>query len=245
MNAMTQDWPAPHAAISAARSHVGRVRMVNEDRVLDRADRGLWAVADGMGGHSAGDVAAETAIHALRRLADEGSSLSVTSVHEALVEANRDIHALGRCARNVQGTTIVTLLIHDGAAQLLWAGDSRAYRVRGSHAEQLTRDHSVVQELVSAGVIDAEGARRHPSANMVTRALGAAETIVIDTLAVPLEAGDRLLLCSDGLSGSVDEADLLRVAELPLEEAIDVLLRAALTRDGSDNISIVGVEIAG
>ena len=234
--------PAP-VFESAARTHVGRVRTINEDRTLDRADRAIWAVADGMGGHSAGDVAAEIAITALRRLADGLLPITEMRVLTALQDANRAILAHGDGP--VRGTTIVALAIIDDCAHLLWAGDSRIYRLRAGVAQQLTRDHSVVQELIDAGALDSAAARRHPHANVVTRALGAEGDVVIDRMTVDVAAGDRFILCSDGLSGSIGLADLAHAASDPIATGADWLLREALTRDGSDNISIVVVEVVG
>ena len=241
--------PAGDAAIgavaprSAARTHVGQVRRINEDRMLDRADRGLWAVADGMGGHSAGDVAASIAVAALNRIADAGAPPTVEAVEAALHDANREI--LDRCAAapGTSGTTIVAMLIAGGRATLFWAGDSRAYRVRGGAVEQLTRDHSLVQEMVDAGAIDTEAARHHPRANVVTRAMGVAAEVAFDRAESAVLPGDAFILCSDGFSRTLDPVELLPFAGRAVDAAADALLAQALARDGTDNISVVLVQV--
>lgn len=225
-------------ARSVGRTHVGRVRTVNEDRLLDRADRRLWAIADGMGGHSAGDVAATLTVEALNGLADDAAPLTPASVIRALEGANAVIHARARASGTTSGATVVVVLLDGPEATIFWAGDSRAYLLREDAAERLTRDHSVVQALVDARTIDAAAAERHPQANLITRALGVAPTIEIDTCEVALRAGDRLLLCSDGLSRSLAGSDF---ATLPdgLEPAADTLMTNALRRDGSDNVTLM------
>ena len=220
------------AVRSTHRTHVGRVRQVNEDRVLDRPERRLWAVADGMGGHSAGDRAAAAAIDALDALP---GPITAPAILEALHDANRSIAA--QAERGGSGTTVVVAWGEGARLHLFWAGDSRAYRVREGRATPLTRDHSLVQELVDGGLLTEAEAERHPQANVVTRALGIAPGVAIETRATDLAPGDLLLLCSDGLSRSLDPRDF--APGLALDTQADRLLRHALQRDGSDNASLV------
>ncbi|BBC73648.1 conserved hypothetical protein [Altererythrobacter sp. B11] len=234
--------PGPHGAgnrpiRSIGRSHVGRVRRINEDRVLDRADLGLWAVADGMGGQSRGDMAAEAVI---RSLAPLPAPVTPAAISAALRRANRTIYdaEAGR-----SGTTLVLLHIQDEAATLRWVGDSRAYLIREGRLELLTRDHSVVQELLETGLIDRAQAATHPQANVITRALGIGVEPEIDSRTLHLQRGDRLLLCSDGLSRSLEDGDAQGTA--PIAELADRLLANALARDGTDNASLVLVEVGG
>lgn len=229
---------APAAFRSESRTHVGRVRAVNEDRLLDRADRGLWAVADGMGGHSAGADAATTVIDALRTLADGAGPIDADAVADTLAHANCIVHDRNRRAEETSGATAVVALMRGRIATILWAGDSRAYRIRGGIAEPLTRDHSFVQEMVDAGLLAAEAAERHPQANIVTRALGVAATILVDRVDMVMEAGDRLLLCSDGLSRSIGPRDFAS-APAAVADIADRCLTRALQRDGSDNITVI------
>jgi serine/threonine protein phosphatase PrpC len=232
----------PEHLQAAARSHVGKVREINEDRFLVRSERGLWAVADGMGGHSAGGDAASAAMDELARLADDGHTISEASIHAALNRANRRIRAGARGHSAVSGTTVVVAWLDGARLRVFWAGDSRAYRLRGGEARRLTRDHSVVQELLDAGAITDAEAERHPDAHLVTRALGAADTVAVEEVVVDFQPGDRLLLCSDGVSRSLDEADVAG-GEQAIDRFADGVLRTALRRDGSDNATLVAVQL--
>jgi serine/threonine protein phosphatase PrpC len=221
---------------SVARSHVGRVRAINEDRVLDYPTAGLWAVADGMGGHAGGDVAAQAVVDRLRSLGACGYPLGLPDVLAALAQANADICHRNDLQNTVAGATVVVALLEGDVASIAWAGDSRAYRLRGGKLELLTRDHSVVQELIDAGLLSPGQAEHHPHANVVTKALGVANALECQTLRVQNNAGDGLLLCSDGLSRCFTPGD-----EWPgsIADAAACMLETALRRDGSDNVSLV------
>jgi serine/threonine protein phosphatase PrpC len=225
---------------SVARTHVGRVRRINEDRLLDRPDRGLWAVADGMGGHSAGDIAAEAVIAALQAVPADASD---DIVEAALVSANKAIHDRVAGSSQVSGSTVVALhRTGEGRATILWAGDSRGYRLRDGTLVQLTRDHSVVQEMVDAGVLSPDRAETHPQAHVITRALGTSGSVAIDRVRTDVRAGDIYLLCSDGLSREIGDEALARTLALPITQAADTLLADALAAGGTDNISFVLIE---
>lgn len=239
----TLDRPEAQVALafaSAARSHVGHVRKINEDRLLDCPERGLWAVADGMGGHHGGDVAAELVIGALRQLVRQPDAITAPMILEALHKANAAILERGQDVGGTIGSTVVVLHIVDGQGMLFWAGDSRAYHGKQGVWTQVTRDHSVVQELLDAGLIDDDQARRHPKAHIITRALGITPDLDIAQVTHSVAPGDRLLLCSDGLMRMLDTRDFTPDAEIEAEA--DTLLTLALQRDGSDNISLVLVE---
>lgn len=227
---------APGEIGSVSRSHVGRVRKVNEDRVLDRPDLGLWAVADGMGGHSAGDVAAETAIDELERW---GERREAASLDAAMLRAHARLLSV---TGGKGGTTLVAMVAAGGEAHICWAGDSRAYLIRTGALRQLTRDHSLVQQLLDAGLIDAPAARTHPQANVVTSALGTGVPPLIESITIPIAPGDRVLLCSDGLSRSLSEDKVAGDVALPV--LADGLIAAAMERDGSDNASLVLVRFS-
>jgi serine/threonine protein phosphatase Stp1 len=232
----------PPIAEAAARSHVGRVRQINEDRFLARSERGLWAVADGMGGHAAGGEAADAAIDELAALTDGDRVISEAAICAALERANRRIHD-GGARRATSGTTIVVAWLHDDVLTVLWAGDSRAYRLRDGEARCLTRDHSLVQDLIDAGQITPAEAERHPDAHIITRALGAAHTVEIDRVVVDTRPGDRFMLCSDGVSRSLDVSEMA-ADRAALGPFADALLDTALRRDGSDNTTLVAIQLA-
>ncbi|MDQ2878727.1 MAG: protein phosphatase 2C domain-containing protein [Pseudomonadota bacterium] len=223
---------------STARSHLGLVRSINEDRVFDCPERSLWAVVDGMGGHAGGEFAAQSVIDALRPRPAGGNG-GVTLLRDALTSANDTIVFHNERLASNAGATAVALSIQGDRAVIAWVGDSRAYLVRGGEVRQLTRDHSVVQDLIDAGLLSPADAARHPHANVVTRAVGVDRALLVDTVQVDLLGGDRLLLCSDGLSRSLDGGDMPPDS---IGALADRLLAGALARDGSDNISLVLIE---
>ncbi|MXO85992.1 SpoIIE family protein phosphatase [Altererythrobacter aurantiacus] len=207
---------------------------MNEDRILDRTDASIWAVADGMGGHANGSLAAETVIAHLARLETRSEPVDVSRTIEC---ANT---AILRQAGGTSGTTIVVLRISNDKAQIWWAGDSRAYLIRNRRLNLLTRDHSLVQELVDVGEIAAHKAAHHPRANIITRALGVRDQVELEKRQLGIFPGDILLLCSDGLSRSLAANDMQH--DESIEARADRLLENALKRDGRDNISLVLVE---
>ncbi len=229
------------------RTHVGLRRKVNEDSLLECTERGLWAVADGMGGHEAGEVASAMVVEALAGLpitnnleADTANAVSamIRVNQELIVLARSDIHP-----RTI-GSTVVGLIIRDGQYRCFWAGDSRAYRVRSGVIRQLTRDHSLVQELVEAGMIAPDEAHNHPNANVITRAVGAAETLIVDTVGGDARPGDQFLLASDGLTRLVDDGEMRdEMAEFEPSEAAGKLLDAVLVRGAPDNVSLIIIKV--
>src|SRR5687767_13843611 len=191
-----------------SRTHVGLRRKVNEDSLLVRTDRGLWAVADGMGGHEKGDVASAMVTDALMRLPIVyGLDDLLDSAVAAIVSVNRQLIALAS-SNGVQrtiGSTVVGLAVANGQFRCFWAGDSRAYRLRDGHIAQLTRDHSLVQDLVYAGMIEPDQAHHHPNGNVITRAVGVLEDLKVDTVSGEARPGDQFLLASDGLTRLVED----------------------------------------
>ena len=226
-------------ARSFARSHLGLVRTINEDRVFDCAERRVWAVADGMGGHAGGDIAAQAVVDRLRALTASDRAIRFTDMLVALGQANGDIRQRNDALRIGAGATVVAAMIEGSTAHIAWAGDSRAYRLRDGGLDLLTHDHSLVQELVDAGLLAADRAESHPQSHVVTRALGVDDDPRLQTVSVQLKPGDRLLLCSDGLSRSLDPAD---AAGDGIDTLADRMLANALARDGSDNVSLVILE---
>lgn len=227
----------------AARSHIGSVRTINEDRVLNDEWRCLWAVSDGMGGHSRGDMAAQLVVSALGKLAQSDVPISATSVDTVLRDANCALFALNAEAGSQSGATVAGLSFDGTEAMIFWAGDSRVYRRRAGTLTLLTRDDRVVQEMIDAGVIDAGQARSHPRATVITRAVGATETIELTYRHEALHEDDTFLLCSDGLTDLVEEGEIVETLDGDIDDAAGQLIRRSLVQGGHDNVSIVIVRV--
>lgn len=230
---------APLALVEVAHlSDTGRVRHHNEDRSLATAD--LLAVADGMGGAKAGEVAAQVAVDSISRLGGESGA---EDVRTALEGANRAIRRMARddADKSGMGTTMTAALLRDGRLDVVHVGDSRAYLWRGSTLTQITEDHSVVAELVRRGSITPEEAEHHPHRNVITRALGAEAEVSADLTSADLVDGDVVLICSDGLSSYVAEAAIAEVlgVSATLAEAARGLVRRANDAGGADNVTVV------
>lgn len=224
---------------SVSRTHPGHRRTVNEDRVLDCPERGIWAVADGMGGHYAGDVAATKVVEALATLRPGVSGYArLRDASRKLAEVNTALFEDTKVRPS--GSTVVTLLVHEGHYACLWAGDSRAYLFRDGVFTALTRDHSVVQQLVDGGALSEGDRQHHPSAHVITRAIGAASDIAIDQAFAAIQEDDVFLLCSDGLTGCVEKSAIIEALSEPsLERMADHLLADVLGRVALDNVSYV------
>lgn len=226
-----------------SQTHVGLRRKVNEDSMLVRTDRGLWAVADGMGGHEAGDVASAKVTEALLGLPIVyGLDALVDSAIAAVQKVNQELIALAASGEGerVIGSTVVGLAIAGDRFRCFWAGDSRAYLVRDGKIAQLTRDHSLVQALVDSGMLGPDEAESHPNANVITRAVGVAEGLSVDSVSGEAVPGDIFLLASDGLTRLVSDSEL--VAELRsgnLAEAADRFVATVLARGAPDNVTII------
>lgn len=234
--------------VSVSRTHVGRRRKINEDALLSRPDLGLWAVADGMGGHDAGEVASALIIERLDAcpIGLDRPAL-VAAAKGALQDVNARLRALGAAgeSRRTIGSTVVALAADAAGFSCLWVGDSRAYLAHGGALRQLSRDHSLVQELVDAGEIAPADAGAHPNANIITRAVGAAAALSIDTVEGEVAPGDVFLLASDGVTRLVDEAELLAaLASDDLDAAADRLVETCLERGAPDNLTLVIVRAA-
>jgi len=229
------------------KSHVGLRRKVNEDSILLRSDRGYWAVADGMGGHDAGDVASAKVTEALRALPvvydlDE----LVQAAIAAIARVNNELIALAASAegQSTIGSTLVGLAIGKDEYRCFWAGDSRAYRIRAGQIEQLSRDHSLVQSLVDAGMLGPDEAEHHPNANVITRAVGVAQDLQVDVSSGDASPGDIFLVASDGLTRLVNDDEMLEILErFEPTEAADKLLEMVLVRGAPDNVSMVIVKM--
>lgn len=203
--------------------------------------RGIWAVADGMGGHNAGDYASRSVVEVMSALPHLPWPDCVDAATEVLTTVNSKLYTEGRRRQgNIIGCTLVALLSDAGHASLLWAGDSRIYRLRGNQFEQLTRDHSRVQSLIDQGTISADEAEKHPDANVVTRAVGVAENLELESRALTLHDGDTFLLCSDGLSRYLTPTQMHEaLLQADCERACELLMTAALQTPARDNITAI------
>ena len=224
------------------RTHVGRVRKQNEDAAWFDEKKAVFAVADGMGGHLAGEVASAMAIAAVREMAGSYRAAGIAALKEAVLSAHEGIfrHAQAHQECTGMGTTLSVLWRGGNYVYIAHVGDSRIYRFRDGALERITQDHSLVEDLVRAGVITAEQARTHPRRNIITRALGTEGENEPDLLVTDIRKGDVFLLCTDGLTGMVPDADIERtLREKTLESAADSLMEQALDAGGRDNVTLV------
>jgi type VI secretion system protein ImpM len=237
----------PFSWRSAAATSPGNVRSHNEDAVLELPAAGLWAVADGMGGHEAGDVASRMIVEELRSVATpSGLSELRDEVESRLCAVNAELYRGSLRQGRTSGSTVAVLLAHDRHCLSLWAGDSRVYRLRDGELTCITHDHSAVQALVDQGVLDEKSAAVHGAANVITRAVGGASELCLDGELRLLEDGDGYLLCSDGLYKELSDAAMAsHVAGKRPEEACEALVAQALRGACNDNVSVVVVEFAG
>ena len=229
---------------SASRSHPGRVRQVNEDACLDQSEHGLWAVADGMGGHSLGEFASGLAVQSLKNLpCAERLEERVSVALDRLREANRYLRAEAlRREVPLIGTTIAALVAAGNLCSCLWAGDSRIYLYRDGRLRQLTRDHNQIEAARSRPTCDLDDTVELPRANFITRALGAEDTLHIERLTIELRDEDIFLLCTDGLSNLVTELAIEQaLVPCSCRMACDALINIALEREARDNITAVVV----
>ena len=249
---------------TALLSHQGMVRTNNEDSIGEDQDIGLLVLADGMGGYNAGEIASGLAIQTiLDRLRREwktlahgevdtvtGNSVEAMQLKVAVETAHSTIHQVSQsqpqCAG--MGTTVVVALVHDDRLSIAYVGDSRLYRLRQGVLEQVTRDHSLIEELVARGHYTREEAKKLVRKNIVTRALGVEEKVLVDVLEDPVEIGDVLLLCSDGLSDMLtDEQIRLTLNQFAdnLPKAAEALVNKANENGGKDNVSVVLARVDG
>ncbi|HEX3422683.1 MAG TPA: protein phosphatase 2C domain-containing protein [Sphingomicrobium sp.] len=227
----------------ASRTNVGLKRSINEDSILVETDRGLWAVADGMGGHEAGEIASTMVTDALRCLPElqDLDELARQAV-ETLRQVNGELITLARSGGRKQtiGTTIVGLAITDGAFRCFWMGDSRAYLLRDGEIGRVTHDHSLVQNLVDAGMLNADEAETHENANLITRAVGVGEDCEVDIVSGEVRPGDQFVLASDGLTRVVRDQELAdELQRGSPDEVADRLIETVLSRGAPDNVSVI------
>jgi len=237
---------------------VGQKRSHNEDSFLVNADLGLFVVADGMGGHAGGGTASRIAVEVIERIlldrrAQAGgpfesneplaSSPLAALLREAVEAASSSIYEHARRDHVLagMGTTVTALLLHETYAFFGHVGDSRAYLYRDGYLDQITEDHSVVNEQLRAGLITEDEARSSKFKNIITRSVGFEERVLVDVMAVAVEPKDTFILCSDGLTNFVSDEELAAAATLPVEEIPSKLIHLANERGGDDNITVIAV----
>jgi protein phosphatase len=240
-------------------SDVGRRRQLNEDSLVMDQESRLFIVADGMGGHNAGEIASklavETVLNFIRRAKEEEEitwpygvdpklSIEANRLRTAIMLANKRVwkEADKRQDYTGMGTTIVAAVIGNDCITFTGAGDSRLYRVRGEEIEQLTTDDSWVQVAIDEGVLDPEEAEHHPMRNIITKAIGAKEDIDVPVFEEQLEDGDLYLLCSDGLHGMINDKEIRRIvlqSGNELEKCVKELIEAANENGGKDNVTVL------
>jgi serine/threonine protein phosphatase PrpC len=235
----------------AARTDVGIVRSGNEDNYLMLADRGIFIVADGMGGHAAGEVASEMAVRLISRDLGTVRGFPDDEIAERMRQSIRAANAaiyertLTEHDKRGMGTTATALVLLPNRYLIGHVGDSRAYRLRDGVFEQVTKDHSYVQEQVDAGLLTPEQARVHPYSNVITRCVGANQDVIPDTYTGDLRPGDVVLLASDGLTGMLEDEHIHKILEAPggPQEWVDAMINDANRRGGLDNITAIIVKI--
>ncbi|MDR0347633.1 MAG: Stp1/IreP family PP2C-type Ser/Thr phosphatase [Coriobacteriales bacterium] len=226
-----------------SRTDVGLVREHNEDSLL--VSPPLFVIADGMGGHAAGEVASELAVHIFEEFSITGADPE--ALRHATIKSNSAIirGAQEGLGRKGMGTTLTAAVIEEDRLLIAQVGDSRAYLLQNGQLRQVTRDHSLVEELIAAGQLTRAEARTHPNRSVITRALGSDPNVLPDIYEMSVQSGDRLMLCSDGLSGMLDSDDLQELLSLHSDpqETADALVDAANEAGGHDNITVIVVDI--
>lgn len=224
-------------------THVGRVRQVNEDSLFASRDLGVWAVADGMGGHEFGERASKAIVDSLGQLgAVDEFEAKISAVKGAILSANESIFGEAQKLGQRMGSTVVSLVMVDRQYAVLWAGDSRAYLYRNGQISQISRDHTQVQSMIDRGLLAPEDAAGHPMSHVLARAIGVMQNVEVDIVRDIVEPNDIFLLCSDGLYGLVSDAEIAeRLVPSRLTEAADALVELSLERGAPDNITAIAI----
>ena len=232
---------------SVDKAHQGIVRTLNEDALLSRPDSGLWVVADGMGGHEAGEVASQMIVSDLDSLPDRAYvSDLVDDVEDTLLLVNQKLrmHSIENLNGVTVGSTVVCLILKEAIGVVLWVGDSRLYRLRDGQLEQLTKDHSEVQAQIDRGELTEEQAEHSSIKNMLSRAIGPFEELDVDVNAFPINSDDLFLLCSDGLYNELSANELQKILQSEkLNKLPDKLMSECLDKAAKDNVSFIAVKV--
>lgn len=226
---------------SIGTSRIGLVRKVNEDRLY--RDDSLLLVADGMGGHAGGAIASTMAVETITDCLRKQENITEDSLREAIALANEAIYNHIQTETSLKGMGTTVVVVHVGEDEVVWGnvGDSRLYLFRDSRLVRVTKDHSIVQKLLDAGAISSEEAETHPKRNVLTRAVGVENNLEIDTGTLSVEAGDKILLCSDGLTSSLSEeviASILQKGEGD-KQVLDELISLVYKNGAKDNVTLI------
>lgn len=227
-------------------THAGSVREVNEDSVLSKKESGLWVVADGMGGYEAGDVASKMLVDALDEITlGDSITSNIENIEQTVLDVNQQIieHSNLVFEGRVFGSTVVLVYLYENLGFVFWAGDSRLYRLRDNVLKKITRDHSQLQEMLDSNLLLPEEIENYPDHNIITRAVGAEETLMLDFLVFNIKEDDKFLLCSDGLYNAVND---IQVQSILNNGSIHLnskqLIEAALENGASDNVSFILIQ---
>ncbi|NOR50978.1 MAG: serine/threonine-protein phosphatase [Gammaproteobacteria bacterium] len=238
----------PLKAISSAITHQGNRRTHNEDAILAIDEQKLWVVADGMGGHNAGDVASQSIVNDLKEYKNHGNlGQSVLWIDKIIHKTNINLIQKAEELTNdgLIGSTVAILVAQNSDGILMWAGDSRVYRLRQGNLEQLSKDHSLVNEAISSGEILIEDAKDHPDANVITRAVGHIKSLQIEQKRITIEDADRYFICSDGVNKELDDSAIAElISDLDIADANQKLVQRTLDLGGRDNISSILIEFS-
>lgn len=233
---------------SACVTDVGKARKINQDACLDLPELGLWIVADGMGGHEAGEIASQMIIEQCQKINEPRDLNSfISDVENRLLEVNQSLRVMsGQKFNNATiGSTVVALLIHNRHCAYLWVGDSRIYRLRNNKLEQMTRDHSIIEQYIAEGTMTREDANHSNMANALTRAIGGEDELNVDVKLDEIQDGDIFLLCSDGLYREVAEEKMLELMSNGDDSntMTNNLLENALNNTAKDNVTVSVIQI--
>lgn len=232
---------------SACATDAGKVRQINQDACLDLPELGLWVVADGMGGHEAGEVASQMIVDHCQQINEPHDLNSfINDVRDRLLEVNQNLRAMASQQYNnaTIGSTVVALLAYNKQCAYLWVGDSRIYRLRNNNLQQMTKDHSMVEKYIDEGM-DPEEANHSNMSNALTRAIGGEDELSIDVKIDDIQNGDIFLLCSDGLYREISEAEMTQLINRG-DDCITMtknLLETALNNGARDNVTVSVVQI--
>lgn len=234
---------------SYAITHRGAVRQLNEDAHVEINSHNLWIVADGMGGHEAGEVASQLVVDVIRAKVEEIAyeKLDVSDIVKAIEDANKQLNEYSAqyLGNKTAGSTVTALFIKNNQYYILWAGDSRAYRLRNRQLKQISRDHSQVNDLIDEGIITIEEAKTHPLSNVITRAVGVNDEIDVEVVQGEIMLDDIFLLCSDGLTGELSDEDIcLSLEPTSIIDSGMALIHSSLVRGARDNVTCILVKYA-